>query len=62
MADSKPGWIDKIKALITEDPDSEQPPVGTAGRARFKSIDDKVSETETGRKRDAQSTDKANGY
>jgi hypothetical protein len=63
MPEQSTGWVDKIKALLTENPDSEETPVGTGGRARYKSIDDRVSEMETGRRpRDGQSSDKANGY
>jgi hypothetical protein len=63
MDEPRKGWIDKIKALISENPDSEGPPVGTQGRARFQSIDDRVSQAESGRRpRDGQSSDKANGY
>ena len=58
------GWIDKIKALITENPDdTSNPPVGTGGRERYNRRDAMVSSMETGRKpRDGQSSDKANGY
>ncbi len=64
MAAPRKGWIDKIKALITENPDdTENLPVGTLGRARYNANEAAVDEAVNGRRpRDGQSSDRANGY